>query len=53
MGGGGVGGYHMAKSFQQLDMAKSYLDKATRKMKKFVDHKHRPIDYKVGDFGLD
>ncbi|XP_070029989.1 uncharacterized protein [Nicotiana sylvestris] len=40
----------MAKGWEeQLDTAKSYLDKATKKMKKFADRKRRPIDYRVGD----
>lgn len=40
----------MAKSFEeQLDTAKSYLDKAVKKMKKFADHKCLPTNYKIGD----
>ncbi|XP_070024824.1 uncharacterized protein [Nicotiana sylvestris] len=40
----------MAKGWEeQLDTAKSYLDKAAQKMKKFADHKRRPIDYRIGD----
>ncbi|XP_070052659.1 uncharacterized protein [Nicotiana tomentosiformis] len=40
----------MAKGWdEQLDTAKSYLDKAAKKMKKFADHKRRPTYYRVGD----
>ncbi|XP_070017242.1 uncharacterized protein [Nicotiana sylvestris] len=40
----------MAKGWEeQLDTAKSYLDKAVKKMKKFADRKRRPTDYRVGD----
>ena len=39
--------YHLAKEWEeQLDTAKSYLDRAAKKMKKFADHKRRPTDYK-------
>lgn len=30
-------------------MARSYLDKAARKMKKFADRKRRPVNYRIGD----
>ncbi|XP_055832592.1 uncharacterized protein LOC129901441 isoform X2 [Solanum dulcamara] len=51
--GKSLGAYHIAKGFEeQLDIAKSYLDKATKKMKKFVDRKRRLMDYKVGDMVL-
>ena len=44
------GAYHMAKSWEeQVDLARSYLYKATRKMKKFVYQKRRPVDYRIGD----
>ncbi|XP_070045067.1 uncharacterized protein [Nicotiana tomentosiformis] len=40
----------MAKGWkEQLDTAKSYLDKAAKKMKRFVDRKRHPTDYRVGD----
>ncbi|XP_075101882.1 uncharacterized protein LOC142177306 [Nicotiana tabacum] len=40
----------MAKRWEeQLDTAKSYLDKVAKKMKKFADRKGRPMDYRVGD----
>ncbi|OIT34796.1 hypothetical protein A4A49_03602 [Nicotiana attenuata] len=40
----------MAKGWEeQLDTAKSYLDKAAKKMKKFADRKRRPTNYRVGD----
>lgn len=43
----------MAKCFEeQLDTAKSYLDKAAKKMKKFADRKCRRTIYKVGDLVL-
>lgn len=43
----------MDKGFEeQFDTAKSYFDKAARKMKKFTDNKRHPIDYKVGDLVL-
>lgn len=32
-----------------MDMARSYLDKAARKMKKFADRKRRPVNYRIGD----
>ncbi|PHT85444.1 hypothetical protein T459_07550 [Capsicum annuum] len=44
------GAYHMAKAWEeQVDMARSYLDKATRKMKKFADRSRRPVHYRIGD----
>ncbi|XP_070004109.1 uncharacterized protein [Nicotiana sylvestris] len=40
----------MAKGLEeQLDTAKSYLDKEAKKMKNFVDRKRHPTDYRVGD----
>ncbi|XP_070013887.1 uncharacterized protein [Nicotiana sylvestris] len=43
----------MAKRWEgQLDTAKSYLDKAAKNMKKFVNRKRRPIDYRVGDMDM-
>ncbi|XP_070035702.1 uncharacterized protein [Nicotiana tomentosiformis] len=40
----------MAKGWEeQLDTAKSYLDKAAKNTKKFADRKRRPTDYSVGD----
>lgn len=40
----------MAKAWEeQMDMARSYLDKAARKMKKFADRKRRPVNYRIGD----
>ncbi|XP_070008627.1 uncharacterized protein [Nicotiana sylvestris] len=45
-----LGAYHMAKGWEEhLDTTKSYLDKAAKKMKKFVDCKRHPTDYRVGD----
>ncbi|KAH0650191.1 hypothetical protein KY284_030103 [Solanum tuberosum] len=42
--------YHMAKAWEeQVDLARSYLDKAARKMKKFADRKRRLVDYRIGD----
>ena len=44
------GAYQMAKAWEeQVDLARSYLDKAARKMKKFADRKRRPVDYQIGD----
>ncbi|PHT78431.1 hypothetical protein T459_16483 [Capsicum annuum] len=44
------GAYHMAKAWEeQVDMARSYLDKAARKMKKFADRSRRPVHYRIGD----
>ncbi|KAK3004590.1 hypothetical protein RJ639_019648 [Escallonia herrerae] len=34
---------------EQADMARSYLDKVGRKMKKWVDKRRRPKDYNLGD----
>ncbi|XP_070017292.1 uncharacterized protein [Nicotiana sylvestris] len=40
----------MAKGWEeQLDTAKSYLDKAAKKMKKLVDRKRHPTDYRIED----
>ncbi|XP_070026566.1 uncharacterized protein [Nicotiana sylvestris] len=48
--GKSLGAYHMAKGWEeQLDTAKSYLDKAAKKMKKFADRKQCPTDYRVRD----
>ncbi|WMV07999.1 hypothetical protein MTR67_001384 [Solanum verrucosum] len=45
--------YHLAKGWgEQFDTAKSYLDKAASNMKKFVDRKRHPTDYKEGDMVL-
>ena len=39
------GAYQMAKDWEeQVILARSYLDKAARKMKMFVDRKRRPVD---------
>lgn len=44
------GGYDMAKSLEeQVDLARSYLDKAAQKMTKFVDRKRRPVNYRIRD----
>ncbi|RVW76146.1 Transposon Ty3-I Gag-Pol polyprotein [Vitis vinifera] len=37
---------------EQADIARSYLDKATKKMKKWADKKRRHTEYKVGDMVL-
>ncbi|KAK2992294.1 hypothetical protein RJ640_020287 [Escallonia rubra] len=34
---------------EQADMARSYLDKAARKMKKWADKRRRPKEYNLGD----
>lgn len=42
--------FHTAKSYEeQVDKAMSYLDKSSRKMKKLVDWKQRPVHYRIGD----
>lgn len=51
--GKSLGAYHLAKGWEeQLDIAKSYLDKASKKMKKFADCKRRPTVYQVRDMVL-
>ena len=37
---------------EQADIARSYLDKAAKKMKKWVDKKRRHTEYKVEDMVL-
>lgn len=32
-----------------IDLVRSYLDKATRKMKKFMKRKRRLVNYRIGD----
>ncbi|KAL5744158.1 hypothetical protein ACOSQ2_027274 [Xanthoceras sorbifolium] len=47
------GSYKLAKDWQeQADIARSYLDKATRKMKKWADKKRRRVEFQVGDLVL-
>lgn len=42
--------YHFAKDWQeQTDLAKAYLEKAAKRMKKWADPKRRPVEYKEGD----
>ncbi len=42
--------YKWAKGWQeQLYIAKVYLDKASKKMKKWADKKRRPLEFQVGD----
>ncbi|GKV33019.1 hypothetical protein SLEP1_g41575 [Rubroshorea leprosula] len=42
--------YNWAKDWQkQLDVAKVYLDKASKKMKKWADKERRPLEFQVGD----
>ncbi|GKV20109.1 hypothetical protein SLEP1_g30273 [Rubroshorea leprosula] len=42
--------YNWAKDWQeQLDVAKVYLDKASKKMKKWVDKERRLLEFRVGD----
>ncbi|RVW22706.1 Transposon Tf2-2 polyprotein [Vitis vinifera] len=38
--------------YEQADIARSYLDKAAKKMKKWADKKRRHTEYKVGDMVL-
>lgn len=48
-----MGAYHISKRWEeQLDTAKSYLDKAAMRMKKFVDRKQCPTDYKIANMVL-
>lgn len=48
-----MGAYHLEKGWaEQLDMAKSYVDKEDKRMKKFTDGKRRQTDYKEGDIVL-
>lgn len=45
--------YPFAKGWQEkADLARSYLDKAAKRMKKWADKKRRPVDYQVGDLVL-
>lgn len=45
--------YRFAKGWQEkADLARSYLDKAAKRMKKWADKKRRPVDYQVGDLVL-
>lgn len=37
---------------EQADIARSYLDKASKKMKKWADKKRRNLEYQVGDLVL-
>lgn len=51
--GKSLGAYRLAKGWEeQFDTAKSYLDKAAKKMKKFADRKRRPTHYKEGNMVL-
>ncbi|RVX03453.1 Transposon Tf2-2 polyprotein [Vitis vinifera] len=46
-------GFKFAKGWhEQADIARSYLDKAAKKMKKWADKKRRHTEYKVGDMVL-
>ncbi|XP_069149522.1 uncharacterized protein [Solanum lycopersicum] len=48
-----MGAYHLAKGWEEhLDTAMSYMEKESKKMKKFSDRKHQPTDYKEGDMVL-
>ncbi|RVW64250.1 Retrovirus-related Pol polyprotein from transposon 17.6 [Vitis vinifera] len=43
-------GFQVRKGWhEQADIARSYLDKAAKKMKKWADKKRRHTEYKVGD----
>lgn len=39
----------MKEWYEQADLARASLDKADKKMKKWVDKKRRHVEYKVGD----
>ncbi|KAH9619215.1 hypothetical protein KSS87_003192, partial [Heliosperma pusillum] len=42
--------FRMARGWnEQLDIAKAYLDKASKKMKKWADKHRRHVEYQVGD----
>ncbi|KAL2943047.1 Transposon Tf2-9 polyprotein [Bienertia sinuspersici] len=42
--------YRLAKEWdQQLDITKSYLNKASKRMKKWADKHRRQVEYQVGD----
>ena len=44
------GAYHMGRAWEeQVDLARSYFDKAARKINKFADRKWSPVDYRIGD----
>ncbi|RVW39345.1 Transposon Tf2-8 polyprotein [Vitis vinifera] len=46
-------GFQVRKGWhEQADIARSYLDKAAKKMKKWADKKRRHTEYKVGDMVL-
>lgn len=48
--GSSPGAYRVAREWdQQLDITKTYLSKATKKMKKWADKHRRPVEYQVGD----
>ena len=45
--------YKLAKGWhEQDDIARSYLEKAARKMKKLAYHKRRHAEFQVGDLVL-
>ena len=45
--------FKLAKGWhEQADITRSYLDKAAKKMKKWVNKKRRHTEYKVGDMVL-
>ena len=48
-----LGFYYLAKGLgEQLDTAKSILDKASKRMKKFADRRRHDTDYKEGNMVL-
>ncbi|PKI68931.1 hypothetical protein CRG98_010690 [Punica granatum] len=45
--------YKLAKSWQEeADLARSCLNRATKRMKKWADKKRRHVEYSVGDLVL-
>jgi len=45
--------FKVAKSWhEEADVARTYLDKATKKMKKWADEKRRHLEFNVGDMVL-
>lgn len=41
--------FYMLRTGKKGLMRRLYLDKASKKMKKFMDKKQRHIDYRIGD----
>ncbi|KAL9249926.1 STRUBBELIG-RECEPTOR FAMILY 3-like protein [Drosera capensis] len=51
--GSSPGAFKVAKEWhEQADLARSYLNKATKRMKKWADKERRPLEFKEGDLVL-